>query len=333
MGEEELLKPQGPNPGGGRGDVRALAEGAMLTAVTLILAVISLYVPVLNMVAQFLFPAPLALLVLRRGFKYGCLGAVSVFLLSAMLLGLPQAVYLFIVYGFLGLFFGWCFRAHKKAIFTLLGGVLISCVSMLLLLLFPAYILGISPESFREMLVSTSRDFFLIAEQQGVLSGVSAEDYVEITLKLLPSAMFFLAMMLSFACYALMGRLLRRLGYDIPKLPPFREWRLDWRLLWLFIVALLASSLSARLQHDLLAQIANNMLAAMQIIFLVYGLAVFIGAFWRFKVSAFIQVLAILFMFQFFSGQLIIFIGVFDPLFDFRSRLEKYAKKREQKPK
>ena len=329
MNEGEQLKPQQPYPGGG---ARALAEGAMLTALALILAVISLYVPILNIIAPFLFPAPLALLVLRQGLKYGCLGAVSVFLLSAMLLGLPHAIFLFILYGFLGLFFGWCFRTRKKAVFSLLGGVLISCASIMLLLLFPYYITGVTLEQLREMLSEMFREYMLIAQQQGaatVMGGMTVENMVESAMKLLPSAMFLSAILLSFACYALLGRLLRRLGYDIGQLPPFREWRLDWRLLWLLIITLLASSLGGRLQNDLLIQIAANMLSAMVTIFLVYGLSTLIGIFWRLKVAVFVQVLAALFLIQLFSGGLLILAGVFDPLFDFRGRLDKYSKKRE----
>jgi uncharacterized protein YybS (DUF2232 family) len=137
-------------------------------------------------------------------------------------------------------------------------------------------------------------------------------------------------MLLSFACYALLGRLLRRLSYDIPKLPPFREWRLNWRLLWILIAALFASTLGERLQHVLLTQIAGNVLSALMIIFIVFGIAMFIWISWRFKIPVFIRVLAILFMTQFLSGAVLIVAGVFDPLFDFRVKLEKYAQKRGQ---
>ena len=328
MSDGKLLKPPRQQP---ESNIRALAEGAMLTAITLVLAVISLYIPVLNIVAQFLFPAPLALLVLRRGLKYGLLSAASIFLLSAMLLGLPHAVYLFILYGFMGLFFGWCFRSDKKAAFAILGGVLISCASIIILLLFPKYILGISADSMREMLVTMYRDFALMAEQQGtssMLGGMTVEEYVDFALKYLPFILLLFAMLLSFACYALMGRLLRRLGYDIPKLPPFSDWRLDWRLLWLLIISLFASSLGERMDNELLTQIANNLLAALQIIFMIYGLAVLIWVFARNKVAVIIRIVAILFLLQLLSGMLVVLIGVFDPLFNFRGLIEKYAKTR-----
>ncbi|MCL1974528.1 MAG: YybS family protein [Firmicutes bacterium] len=327
MSNGDLLKPQRPDLGG---NVRALAEGAMLTALTLILAIISLYVPVLNIIAQFLFPAPLALLVLRHGFKFGLLSSICIFLLSAILLGLPHAVYLFILYGFLGLFFGWCFRSGKKAVFALLGGVLISCASIILLLLFPKYVLGLSADSMQETLTTMFRSFALMAEQQGsstMLGGMTVDEYVEYAFKFLPSVLLLVAMLLSFACYTLMGRLLRRLGHDIPKLPPFREWRIDWRLLWLLIAALMLTSLGQRLQYDLLEQIASNLLSALSIIFLVYGLSILIWVFWCFKAAIYIRVVVILFALLIFSGIIVIIVGVLDPLFDFRRRLEKYVKK------
>ena len=213
----------------------------------------------------------------------------------------------------------------------MVGGVLISCLSIMIMLLFPAAILGLGMEQFREMITLFFQDYARISEQQGVASafgGLSVEEQVEFALGLLPSTMFLAAIVLSFACYAVMGRLLRRLNYDIPKLPPFREWRLDWRLLWVLIIALLSSSLGDRLYYNLLLQIANNLLSAMLIIFLVYGITVFIWIFWRFKVAVFIRVLALLFLTQLFGGAALIAVGVLDPVFDFRRRVEKFAESR-----
>lgn len=329
MSVKRQLKPGKTNPGV---SVRALAEGAMLTALTLILAVISVYVPILNLVAIFLFPAPLALLVLRQGLKYGCIGAVSVFLLSAMLMGLPQALFLFISYGFLGLFFGWCFRNHKKALFTLLIGVLISFLATILLLQVST-IIGVSMEQLREAAATIYRDYEHMAEQQGVasiLGDMSVEEAVEFAIKLLPFAFFIWAMVLSFICYKLMTSLLRRLGNDIPQLPPFREWRLHPRLLWLMIIALFGSSLCERLQLGVFIQIANNLLYSVSLIFAISGLAVLLWILWRFKIHMFIRVLAVFFSIQLFSGFLLIIAGVFDPLFNFRELLENYANKSKQ---
>jgi uncharacterized protein YybS (DUF2232 family) len=175
------------------------------------------------------------------------------------------------------------------------------------------------------------RDYALMAQEQGLgstaLGGMSMEEFVKYILSLLPSVMFLTAMVLTFVSYSLMGRLLRRLGNDIPKLPPFREWRLDWRLLWPLIIALFTSSLGERLHHELLAQIANNLLSAMLIIFLVSGLAVLIWVLWRFKAAGFIKALAVLFAIQLFSGAVLILAGVFDPLFDIRGRLEQYIRR------
>ncbi|MCL2496842.1 MAG: YybS family protein [Clostridiales bacterium] len=323
MSEGELLKPKNPSPGG----VRALAEGAMLTALALVLAVISIYVPILYTVASLVFPVPLALLVLRHGLKYGCIGAVSIFLLSAMLIGLPNAIYLFILYGFLGLFFGWCFLRHKNAAFTLLVGVLISSAAILFSLLFPTLLAGISLDQYMQMLESFSLEFANILQQQGANEEMllNAESVSGFIVRLLPSLLVCGAMCSTLLCYVLMCKLLRRFGYDIPMLPPFNEWRMDWRLLWPLIVALALAGLGSRFDLNLMARIGDNMLMAFMPILLVCGISVLVWLLKPWRAAGFIKVLVVLFAFQLLGAlafYMIMLISVFDPIFDIRRRVE-----------
>lgn len=322
MSEGELLKPQNPNPGG----VRALAEGAMMTALALILAVISLYVPVFYFLVPLVFPVPLALLVLRHGLRYGCISAISVFFLSAMLIGLLNALLLLIMYGVLSLFFGWCFRLQKSAGFTLLGGVLISSVAILLSLLFPSLMVGISLEEFKLAVESASQEFVSILQQQGATEEMltSAASVSIFMLRLLPSMLVCGTMSTTLLCYILMCKLLRRLGYVIPKLPVFNEWRLDSRLLWPLIVALALSGLGQRFDINLMARIGDNLLMAFMPILLVCGISILAWLLKPWPVAGFIKVLVCLFAFQLFGNLAfysLIMISAFDPIFDFRRRI------------
>lgn len=318
----------------GKISVRGLAEGAMMTALALILAVISIYVPVLNLIAPLLFPVPLAILVLRHGMKLGILSAASIFLLSSMLLGLPHALYLFIQYGFLGLFFGLCFRRQKKAAFMLVGGVLISSAALIFTFIFPSFVAGVSMEQYQEMMSALVNEYVSILQQQGargelVMGGMTPAAFVTYMegslLRLLPSMLVTSAMGLTLLCYTLMCRLLRRFGYEVNKLPPFAEWRLDWHLLWALIAALALAGLGSRLGIDLMARIGDNLLMAFSPILLVCGISVLVWLMRLWRVATFVKVLAVLFLYQIFSGSfmyLLILVGVFDPIFDFRRRLE-----------
>lgn len=339
MSEENRLEPeQEPNqqsPGlSGTITTRGLAEGAMMTALALILAVISMYVPILNLVAPLLFPAPLAVLVLRQGMKLGVICAASILLLSAMLLGLPHALYLFTQFGFLGLFFGWCFRRQKKAAFTLVGGVLISSVAFVSSFIFPSFVAGVSMEQYQLMLSDFTNEYVSLLQQQGasgelVMRGMTPAAYVaymeELMQRLLPSMLVTSAMGLTMLCYTLLCRLLRRFGYEVNKLPPFAEWRLDWHLLWALIAALALAGLGSRFGIDLMARIGDNLLMSFSPILLVCGVSMLVWLMKLWSVATFIKVLIVLFLLQVFGSSamyLLIMVGVFDPIFDFRRRLE-----------
>lgn len=330
-----------PESGGAGGviTVRGLSEGAMMAALTLILAVISMYVPILNIIAPLLFPAPLALVVLRHGLKLGSLCAVSVLLLCSMLLGLPHTLFLFVQFGFLGLYFGWCFRQKIRAAYILFGGVMLSSAAIVFSFVFPSLVAGVSLEQYQAMIMSFISDYVNMLQQSGnselVMRGMTPAAYLtfmeDFFRRLLPGMLMISAMMLTWLCYVLMCKLLRRFGYEVGKLPAFINWRLDWRFLWALIIALALAGLGSRFGYDMVARVGDNLLMAFAPILLVCGISVAAWLLKSWRVATFIKILLVLFVVQVFGGAIEIFIlvGVFDPLFDFRRRITRMREKKQ----
>ena len=229
---------------------RALAEGAMMVALGLLFSLLYLYLPVAGFIGQLLAPLPMAVLVLRRGVKVGLAAAVAQLALSAVLFGIAQAALMLVEFGALGLFLGFCFRNKKRPLLTLGFSTMIAAAGMVVALLLASFISGLPLSSMfdqmLEMIESTYSQMAEMAEAQGLtdtmLGGLSAEEYasqmVELATRLTPAFLIVSVMLLSMLTYIISAKVLRRMRYDIPQLPPFSLWRMDWRIAWGVIAGL-----------------------------------------------------------------------------------------------
>ena len=110
-------------------------------------------------------------------------------------------------------------------------------------------------------------------------------------------------------------------------MPAFCAWHFHPYSVWFVIVGLIASTLGVRLGNDTVSLVAGNLLYTIYPLVLVSGASV---AWWFFKFwrvpSLYKGLTAALFLL---SGGFTIFVlllvGLFDPLLDFRSRLAKHV--------
>ena len=120
--------------------IRDLAEGALLAAVTAVLALMTAYLPVFPLFGVFLTGAPMACLAVRRHTAASVIASAAVWGLCALLLGgVLNGTELFLLTVLPGLAAGICFRKHT-GFFTLLAAV---CASVLASFLFSFLVLKI----------------------------------------------------------------------------------------------------------------------------------------------------------------------------------------------
>lgn len=314
---------------------KALAEGAMLSAVAFVLAIISTYIPVLSIVGILLFPLPMAILVLRHGLRMGIIGTVVVFVLSAILLGLPQATLLIIEGGLLGLFLGYCFRHRRGPLFTLGIATLIAAIGMVVGLMFSVFVSGLSINILNTELETFVREYIAAFQAQGlenmlINSSMTVEEYtvylITMTKKLLPAIMIIGSMGMVLVCYLVFVKILRRLRYDIPLLPPFHMWRIDWRFTWGLIIGLTCSWLGNQFVLTWLTTLGNNILYVFFPVLFTCGLSVIVWLTKAMRINMLIKILLLFLTIQFlpYVCFLLVMVGIIDPLFDFRGRLSKY---------
>lgn len=226
---------------------RQLTNGAMMAAVFTVLLVITVYVPVLNVVTLFFLSLPVAWYSAKFHWKASALFAVVCLLLTFIaggLLALPLAL----VYVPIGLVIGLSIHYKKSKLFMLMGSGLVLLASAILQYLGMIFLFGVN--ILQEMVDETKRSATEIAELMGSL-GASEEEYMEaVNLlmtsfeTLLPSILVLTIFLTVWILLLIQLPVLKRLGIEVPKFPPFRDMKLPKSILWYYLIVLLASMLT-----------------------------------------------------------------------------------------
>ena len=189
----------------------------------------------------------MAVLTLRRGVKVGVAGTVALLALSAIFFGIPQAVLMLLQYGVLGVFLGWCLRSGRKPLFTLGIATLIAALGAAAAILLSLLISGLPLSSLQDQAREMVNSVIDVYQQYGMIDSLLPEGWTveqyssymeESMMRLLPAVLIISSSLMTVLCYLISTAILRRLRYDIPRLPKFKDWRLDWRFSWGLILGL-----------------------------------------------------------------------------------------------
>jgi len=310
----------------------ALAEGAVMAALAALLAVLSLYVPLLSFVLVIAWPIPLTVVVVRHGLKLGFLTTLVAGILVTMLAGPVQSTYLFLQYGLLGLIYGWCFRQKVSGGLSVLAGSLAAILGLFLVLFVSGVVLGQPLLGLTQLEEETRQiidESYRLYEQNGLLEemGITENEFretmnqmVELVIRLIPASLAITSMMLALGNYLIATLILRRMGNEIPGFPPFREWRLPWYTSWGLIAGLL-SWVSGNYWHlSWAVTLGQNILLVMLVPSLVQGLAIITYYYHRWRLSPLIKALIIFLLVLNLQISLLVVIalGAFDPLVNYR---------------
>lgn len=280
-------------------------EFLLLTASALIPALIWLYVPPLAVVAAFVIPVPVAILVMRMDTRYA-LGTVAVIVvLLTVISGRPHTALLIAMEtGPLGLLLGLLFKNRVSsgrsmavaAVFSLviaagvlLSGYLITGESPFVLNERQKYIFDQERLLFDQMLGQTGgMDQSSVRELEQVINRVEAMWPV---ISLSMTLTWFLV--LSFVSYWFTRLVLGRLGYKLPAVRPFTRWRLPWYAIWGIIAGLLLMLAGDYRQVAGLAVTGKALLWAAAFVFAVIGMSVAGFFFKRWGASSPIKVIGV----------------------------------------
>lgn len=326
------LLPKNPSP------ARRMAEASVMVASAVIFGLSSTYLPLLWIVALFLWPVPMAIMARRFGLGFALVGSLATLVVLSMFVGPIGAATMFLNMAAVGLWYGYANKHKIKAGKTLIVGVLIAAVCMLGLIFMNMAVAGLQIDTMSEQMDYMIDNYVGIANENGslesVLGDMTVEEYAvamkEYIVALIPATFVMMAMIEAVLCFWVTNYSFRRLGYKTSRTPKFRNWHLHWLSLWGLIVAAAMFVGYVYLESEILGVVGSNIMYIYQPLLSVAGISFLYWLIWYYKVPSVVFSLMILliFLYQTMLPGLML-LGFADCIFDFRQimRARKQAKK------
>lgn len=308
----------------GQAGLRGLAGGALMAALCVVLGLSAYYIPVLGIAALFVGPAPIVVACLRHGVRIAVLAAVVAGILLGVFLGALQGLVMGFAFGTMGLALGLGFSRGVSASATVLWAALASASATALSVGLSALFLGLSPAGMiAQMFEAYERAGELwgrlgapgMAEQVGTMLAMMKQAFALIW----PAAFAGAFCVLAAVNWAAARAVVRRLGYRVPDPAPFVEWRFPRWVAIPFLLGWAAIVLEPYHHMHWLTLLGTNLSMFLSMAMLVQGAAVaftFLRR-WLGGSAGFILVLIMLVRPDL-TWALIMWLGVFDLLFDYR---------------
>ena len=307
-------------------------EGALMAALAAMIALVGFYIPPLQFVTVFIWLVPIVVISVRRGFYTGVLSLLVTAILL-MILSPPWKAFLFILQFFgLGVVYAYLFSKQADFSKILMNGTLVVAVFTVLSVLLSFYIAGFSIVELTDTFEEVGDNAIAMYEKMGLLDsfeeqGMSREDIKEAVIKMttsiaksIPAIMVVYGMLVAFATYFISRHTLLRLKLPVGNLPKFRNWQLPWVFVWGIILGLAIMLLGDYQAWNLGMLIGRNILYAYLPVLIVQGLSVITFFYLKWKIPPFVKVLLVVIIVINLPLSLVVllFIGLFDPLFNYR---------------
>lgn len=306
-------------------DTHSIVEGALLSAITIIISLAALYLPIIGVFASLIWPVPIIILGIRHG-KVSILATIVSGVIVAMIEGPVHALTVVLGFGLIGIVMGWAIRKQYEPFKVLAIGAMASLVSKVILISISLFIMGINPIAEE---IAIMRESISMVESMYGKMGVSPENLKTITQSFskmidlmavaIPAILVLASLLDAFLSYVVTRGILSRLGQKLKGFTPFWMWRFPAYTVFLFLVGVLLAMIEAYWPHGILKTIGINLQMIFYFLFLIQGFSLMAYFMGKYNVAKILRVIAVLLAFfnPLFS-QLVMWSGMFDILFNFR---------------
>ncbi|MTI80670.1 MAG: DUF2232 domain-containing protein [Firmicutes bacterium] len=310
-----------------KSSIRSTVEGALFSALTVIIAVLSFSMPLMLIISGMLIPLPLTLMVYRHGLKKGFLTFIASYILLLILFPEPLSVSaIMIQFAPLGLLLGLLYKNSVSA-----GKSIIACTAVSTLLTFTVMIsvvslTGISLSYLEKEMQTAMNESINFYHNTGLMENVDVEDLKQSTeqtmqslIMLLPGILIIGAMLSSIITYLLSRAVFKRMNYKLVPLPTFSRWTFPWYSLWVVVIGLALTIIGDRYNLSTTAVVGKNIIYVASMIFVLLGVSIATYYYKRIPFHPLIKV-AILFLVIIwpFTPFMLLGIGIIDPILDIR---------------
>ena len=311
-----------------RKSITPTIEGGLLVAITVIMGLVTVYVPILGMLVEFFCAVPLAVLTTRQGAGKGLTALVVTFMLLSILISPLLAARIALSFGICGVALGWCIRKNFGAVKIFLITLIVASAAQVVSL---TLLLAIMDVNFIEMQIDMVRESFdesfKLYESMGVEQARIAEaksrvePMLQMMMFLMPTLIMLSALINTLAVWFTSKWIFPKLQMKLPTFPPFAEWKFPSLFMYLAIVSWLGLYWGFTRGWTNIYEIALNLTIVSMLIGLVQGLSLLSYIFDRYKISKLVRrLLYVLIFLNMLFIQLVAITGLVDMLFDYRKK-------------
>lgn len=316
------------------GKVAALAEGALMAALTVVLVLSGYFIPPLQLLTNIVWTVPIVVLIVRRNLRLGVIATFIAGVVITLFTGPVNTALLFIQFAGLGLVYGYLFKIEARAGRMVLIGAAVSLVSLLLSLALTFKLTGLPAGGLMQEFEGTVNYALEFYRRTGVLDHLAGQgvtpDQVQASLTsmihllklLLPGILISASLLAAFINYLVAEKVLQRLRLRAGGLPPFRYWQLPWYAIWGVIAGLALWQLGDYSHLNFASRLGINILYVYLPLLTGNGLAAITFIFYHLKLSPLLRAALVIIALLNIPVALIslAIFGLFDPFFSYRRR-------------
>lgn len=307
-------------------DTRSIVEGALLSAITIILSLTALYIPFIGIFASLIWPVPIIILGIRHGLKTSIMATVVSGIIVSMIEGPVQGFSIVLGFGLIGIAMGWAINRDFSPFKVLACGATASLVAKVLLLLISLSVMGINPlteeiKAMRESipLIENMYKGFGLSPDKLKLVVENLSNMIDIMAIAIPAILVMASLMDAFLSYKFTKLILSKMGHKLKDFTPFWMWRFPAYTVFLYLIGVLMAMLDQYVKIGIFKIIGINLRLVFSFIFLIQGFSMMTYFMGKYNVSKILRVVIVfLVFFNPIFLQLASWAGMLDILFNFR---------------
>ncbi|HLR53003.1 MAG TPA: YybS family protein [Candidatus Avamphibacillus sp.] len=311
---------------------KQITEGAILTAIYVVLLLVSFLIPLIGTLIMIVLPIPFIIFAYKHGWKSGLIMAVAAVLVTFMfssIITIPMT--LTVAIG--GIMTGSGLHQKRSSYETWARGTAGFAVGLVLSFLFVQLVfdINISQEIDQQMDMVMEQSNQMIEQfdmgEEAAQQFDRIEEGMDFVKNLLPLAIVFAAILYAFISQWLAYKIINRIDHKSFRFPPFRDLSFPPAILWVYLVAILMTLFQT--DHEgMFFIIIQNVVMLAGMLMLIQGLSFIFYYTYHKELSIALPIIVVIFgvFYAPIAFPFIRILGIIDIGFKLRERISKNKK-------
>lgn len=313
-------------------DTKAIIEAGLISALIVVIMLLSVYVPIFDLVGVFILPIPVTILYVKHDFKVTLTSVVVSGIIVAFMYNPILALTTAFLYGSMGIILGYCIKKNKGFGFTISMLALASLVGIIFK--FVVYALFIDKRGVYGLINNILQQFIdglkmarntyeswgIDKKQLALVDEMINTLKVDVLISFIPGMLIVFSYMSAYLNYIITKAVMKKLKYEINDVTPFSKLYVPNLLGAFLIIVLCIGIILSTKDIPIGTYIQNTTQVIILFSFMISGMSVaayyLIGRFnWP---KGWVAVLLIITYFLSPINMIYFYIGLADLIFDFR---------------